>query len=292
MVGLLQLMDTMLVFFFSTYAVTWSLWLAASMTTSAPARTLLFLLGTFAPGFVALALTYRAAGRRGVVTLLERLVAWDVPLRWYIFAISYIGVVKLSVAVIHRGLLGTWPPFGDTPFYLMLAAAIGSTLVGGQAGEELGWRGYALPRLTRRWGLAGASLILGIVWAVWHLPLFFVPEATTFGQSFPLYLLQVMSLSVAMAWLYARTGGSLLPVMLLHAAVNNTKDIVPSAELNATNPWALSQSPVAWLTLLLLWVCAGYFLYEIRKAPERSREVAGWSPDPDVNAPGPSRGSV
>jgi membrane protease YdiL (CAAX protease family) len=115
-------------------------------------------------------------------------------------------------------------------------------------------------------------VLLGVVWAVWHLPLFFVPEATTFNQSFPLYLVQVTALSVAMAWLYANTRGSLLPVMLLHAAVNNTKDIVPSADPGASNPWMLSQSPVAWLTVTVLSLCAVYFLYRMRRMPPPAYE--------------------
>src|SRR5207249_10643085 len=151
------------------------------------------------------------------------------------------------------------------------------TVVGGQAGEEIGWRGYALPRLAERFGLGGASVLLGLLWASWHLPLFFVAGADTAGQSFPVYLLQVTALSVAMAWLYAHTRGSLLPVMLMHAAVNNTKDIVPSADPTATNPWALSHSLVAWMTLALLWLCAGYFLLQMRKNPQLAREVASLS---------------
>jgi len=63
-----------------------------------------------------------------------------------------------------------------------------------------------------------------------------------------------------MAWLYARTNGSLLLVMLLHSAVNNAKDIVPSAVPDATNTFGLSASVVAWLTVTLLWICAAYFL--------------------------------
>ncbi len=145
----------------------------------------------------------------------------------------------------------------------MAIAIVFSTWV--QAGEEIGWRGYALPRLSARVGLAPASVILGVIWASWHLPLFLVPAADTFGQSFPLYLLQVTALSVAVAWLYWRTGGSLLLVMLLHAAVNNTKDIVPSAVPGATNPFALSPSLVAWITVALLWVAAAYFLARMRK---------------------------
>jgi hypothetical protein len=74
------------------------------------------------------------------------------------------------------------------------------------------------------------------------------------------YLFQVTAISVAMARLYGRTQRSSLLVMLFHAAINNTKDIVPSAVPGATNPFALSSSLVAWLTLTLLWICAAYFL--------------------------------
>jgi membrane protease YdiL (CAAX protease family) len=99
------------------------------------------------------------------------------------------------------------------------------------------------------------------------LPLFFNPAGgDTYGQSFPLYLLQVTAVSVAMAWLYWRTGGSLLLVMLFHAAVNNTKDIVPSAVPGATNPVSLNASLVGWLTVALLWICAASFLVRMRHA--------------------------
>jgi membrane protease YdiL (CAAX protease family) len=252
-------------YFAVTFVLTWSLWFASGLRSPAGPHGPLFFLGVFAPGFVALAFAARATGRNGVAELLRRLVAFDVPARWYLFAVSYIAVIKLTVALIHRLAVGAWPPFGNDPWYLMIAATLGSTLIGGQAGEEVGWRGYALPRLAERVGLGAGSVILGVVWALWHLPLFFAPGADTFGQSFPLYLLQVAAVSVAMAWVFANTRGSLVPVMLLHAAVNNTKDIVPSAEANATNAWALSHSLVAWLTVALLWLCAGYFLLRMRR---------------------------
>lgn len=250
-----------------TFALSWSLWWAAGAMSPAGPSPRLFLLGVFAPGIVALGLTSLNGGRRAVVALLRRLVDWEVSARWYVFAAGYMLAIKLTAALLHRAAWGSWPVFGQGSVLLMLAAAVGSTLIGGQAGEELGWRGYALPRLAERFGIGPASILLGMVWAVWHLPLFFAPVGDTFGQSFPLYLLQVVAISVAMAWLYSNTRGSLLPVMFLHAAVNNTKDIVPSADVGATNPWALSHSPVAWLTVMLLWFCAAYFLARMRKLP-------------------------
>ncbi len=224
----------------------------------------LFLLGTFAPGLIALAFTARASGRAGVEALLRRILRWEVGARWYVFAVSYMAGIKLAAALVHRLVTGAWPQFGSTPWYIMFLAITISMWA--QAGEEVGWRGYALPRLAMRLGLGWSSVLLGVIWACWHLPLFLILGTDTSGQSFPVYLLQVTALSVTLAWLYWRTGGSLLLVMLLHAAVNNTKDIVPSAVAGATNPFALSTSLTAWLTVGLLWIGAAYFLLRMRGA--------------------------
>lgn len=245
-------------YFALTFVWAWAFWYAAAGSGSGALRAPLFLVGTFAPSLVALALTARAQGRDGVRSLLGGIVRGRVSVPWVVFAVGYVAAIKLGVAVVHRVGTGAWPRFGDDPWLLMLAGVVVSTPV--QAGEEVGWRGYALPRLAERWGLGRASLLLGVVWAVWHLPLFLIAGTDTTGQSFPLYLIQVVALSVAIGWLYGNTRGSLLLVMLMHSAVNNTKDIVPSAVPGAGEPWALSTSLVAWLTVVLLWIGAGLFL--------------------------------
>src|SRR5207247_7237989 len=122
------------------------------------------------------------------------------------------------------------------------------------------------PRLAARWGLAGASILLGVIWASWHLPLFYVPGTDTYGQSFPMYLLQVTALSVAIAWLYWRTRGSLLLTMLMHAAINNTKDIVPTILRTPGNPLEPSASLMAWLGAAVLWIPAAILLVRMRNA--------------------------
>jgi CAAX protease family protein len=258
-------------FFAAVFGATWACWIAAGAIRSRGATTSpalaalaegLFLLGTFSPGLLAAALTHRSEGRIGTRRLLEPIFRWQVPAKWYVFAVGYFAAVKLTVAAVHRVAAGEWPEFGEEAWYVMAGAVTISTWV--QAGEEVGWRGYALPRLTDRFGLARASLVLGVVWAVWHLPLFFIPGTSVYGQSFPLYLLQVTAISVTMAWLYWRTGGSLLLVMLFHAAINNTKDIVPSAVPGATNALALSTSLVAWLTVALLWIVAAILLRRMK----------------------------
>ena len=109
-------------------------------------------------------------------------------------------------------------------------------------------------------------------WALWHLPLFFVREADTFGQSFPVYALTVSGISVLIAFLYARSGGGLLLPMLFHAAVNSTKDIVPSAVPGASRPFAIGASAVGWIALALHGVVAAVFLVWMART---EREGAG-----------------
>jgi membrane protease YdiL (CAAX protease family) len=261
----------MTVYFTVVFLMTWTLWFAANAISTPVVRPLLFYLGVFTPGIVALALMYRERGANGVQQLLARLVKIDVGARWFAFALLFMASVKLLVAAIVRVTTGAWPAFGDLPVPLLFAGAIFSTVSGGQIGEELGWRGYALPRLSRSIGLGPASILLGVLWASFHLPLFYILGGDTVGQSFPFYLLQVVALSVAIAWVYMKTGGSLLITMLFHAAVNNTKDIVPSALRGASDPWTLQASPVGWWTLAILWGCAAWFLFDMR----RDKTVAG-----------------
>ncbi len=258
----------LLAFFLLTFLVTWSVWFAAAAL-AAPGNTgffggggPVFLLGVFAPALVALALTAQAEGRAGVTRLLARIGHWKVGARWYLVAISYFAIIKLAAALVHRVVTDEWPPFGDTPVAIMLLGIAVSTWA--QAGEEIGWRGYALPRLAQYVGLGGASLVLGFVWAVWHLPLFMLPEGGSTGQSFPVYLLQVMALSVALTFLYWKTGGSLLLVMLMHAAVNNTTGIVPAAIGATIDPIAFGGSLVAWATVVVSWVVAVPLLIRMR----------------------------
>ena len=251
-----------------TFIASWICWIPlAAFMPPGPASQALALLGAITPSLVALMLTSRIQGRAGVGALLQRVTQGQVAARWYVFALGYTAAVKLAVALLHRLVTGAWPRFGDTPWIIIPFAIAISTPV--QAGEEIGWRGFALPRLAALFGLAPASLLLGVIWAVWHLPLFFVGWADKHGQSFFVYALQVIALSVAFAWLYARTGGSLLLCMLHHAAVNNTKDIVPSASPGATNVFGLEASLVAWLTVAVFWACAAYFLAWMARTESR-----------------------
>jgi membrane protease YdiL (CAAX protease family) len=228
---------------------------------------------------VAIAFTAQAEGRAGVTRLLARIGRWHVGARWYAVAIGYFAVIKLAAALVYRIVTDEWPPFGDTPIVLIPLGIAVSTWV--QAGEEVGWRGYALPRLAAYLGLGGASLVLGVVWAAWHAPLFVLPDSGSTGQSFLVYLLQVVAMSVVLAFVYWKTNGSLLLGMLMHASMNNTTGIVPAAVGGAISPIAFGGSLVAWATVALSWAVAVPLLFFMRKA-----DIQGML----TTAPGDSRG--
>jgi membrane protease YdiL (CAAX protease family) len=223
----------------------------------------LILLGAFAPALAALAVTFRAEGRSGVIALFRRITRWNVAARYYVFAIGFMIALKLTAAMICRASTSAWPRFDTSQWYLIPFAIAFSTPF--QAGEEIGWRGYALPGLADRFGLRSASVLVGFIWGVWHLPQFFIRDGDSYRQAFPVFVLQVTAMSVAFAWLYARTNGSVLLTMLLHAAINNSKDIVPSGVLGGTDTFGFHASRISWISLALLCASAAYFLNDMRK---------------------------
>jgi membrane protease YdiL (CAAX protease family) len=174
--------------------------------------------GPFLAALVVLAVT---EGKRGVMGLLRRMVRWRVGIQWYAVALLLPIVVTLAAAAINVFLLGAhrtssaadlggWPVLLQT-FLLWL-------LIPGLAGtwEEPGFRGYALPRLQFRYSALIASLILGVLWAFWHLPFVVTGEDIWVDA-----LLFIIEWSIVYTWLFNNAKGSVLIVMLFHA-MNNT----------------------------------------------------------------------
>jgi membrane protease YdiL (CAAX protease family) len=159
-----------------------------------------------------------------------------VGLRWLmVILLVPLGVAVLA-GVVDLLLGGTGPAWGEgvTQFGVnplaILPALFFATLP--PILEELGWRGYALDRLQLKWSALSASLILGVVWALWHLPLFFVEgsyqhDSVGFAtMSFWLFMTGIVALSFAFTWIYNNTERSILGIIVLHGWVNFTAEII------------------------------------------------------------------
>ena len=166
----------------------------------------------------------------GVAALLAPLVAWRTSPRWYLVALllfpiaSGVGLVLLLLVGVQ---LPNFPARGSGPQAAVLVTVFVSTaLFGGPLGEEIGWRGYALPQLLSRHSPLTSSLILGLVWGAWHAPLHLrgVYDASVARGwvGVGLRLISSVGLAVIFTWLYQRCGRSLLIMVLLHTSLNNT----------------------------------------------------------------------
>jgi uncharacterized protein len=170
------------------------------------------------PALAALITAWAFDGGPGVKELLGRYLRWRVGWFSYGFALLIPLVLSVSAAAINlllgahapgRAQLAAWPQI--IPAFVFILLFIG-------LGEETGWRGYALPQLQRRYSPLVASLVLGVIWAVWHIPLMggeFQPPVI------PFFVASVLAGSVVSAWLFNRAKGSLLPLPIFHATVNS-----------------------------------------------------------------------
>ena len=195
---------------FYVLACLWTWPLAAGISVSL----LLPLLALFGPAVAALAVAGVTEGRAGVRALVGRLFRWRVHPAWYAVAVGLPLLLTLAAIGVNRALgVPTPPGVGD---FSAISIALAVLIVG----EEVGWRGYALPKLLeRRSGLVSA-LIVGALWGLWHLPNFLLPGFPHAGRSLPAFLLATVSYSVLFTWIFRHTGGSVLLACLFHAAIN------------------------------------------------------------------------
>jgi len=178
--------------------------------------------GQFGPLLAAIIVTGLTAGKPGLQSLLERMTRWRIAPRWWLAAISPL-LFFVPALLIDRLVEGEWivwrdidvfggaPEIGVIGVWLILMATTGF-------GEEVGWRGYALPRLQTGHPPLTASLLVAGIWIVWHLPAFWFNETyrdfnlfTTLG-----FFIGIIAGSVVLTWLYNRSGGSILAVAVWH----------------------------------------------------------------------------
>jgi uncharacterized protein len=177
------------------------------------------------PTISALIMTATTEGRVGIRRLLRRCVLWRVGLRWYLFAFIGVPLVMALGAIIVLGGLASFQFLGPGYVLTNLALFIPIAIQGGPLFEEIGWRGFALPRLQRLQGPLVGSLILGLLWGLWHLPEFMVPDwAATSGGSDLLAIVKFVLFAIASAivltWVFNNTKGSVLMAILVHTAID------------------------------------------------------------------------
>jgi membrane protease YdiL (CAAX protease family) len=265
------------IFFVLAFGLTWLVW--GSKIAQNHALIAFHIPGTFAfigLSVAALATAALAGGRGATGELLGRLVRWRVAPRWYLAAVG----VPVALALVPVGifrLAGGDVPVGQD---MALGTALGYFVFGTflfLLTEELAWRGFALPRLQARWSALAAALVLGVLWGLWHTPLFFIPGEAQAGWSLPAFVLLTIAESVLITWVYNSADESVLIAAIFHAASD--------AALSFSGVLAGGDG-LFWLTVVVFWLVAGAVV--LQAGPARlahgGRSVASVAPAP--TAPG------
>jgi membrane protease YdiL (CAAX protease family) len=218
------------------YGISWLLLLPLMLSGQAHSTfgLLLVIASAFGPTAAGAIVTAMRKGVSGLRQWLGRITTWRIHLRWYGLALL------LPVLIIALGygiyLLLGGAPLTDwrAPSPLIYAATVLfiALLAGGQ--EEVGWRGFALRRLQAKYSAFTSSLILSLIWAGWHLPLFSIPGTTQSGLPITWYLALIPAVSLLLTWLFNSSGGSVLPAMLFHAGVNTSPGLIPIDQVSGS----------------------------------------------------------
>lgn len=249
-------------FFLLTFVIAWMIWLPVGFLV--PEYFLLAIIpGAWAPTIASVFLTWLRDGRDGVCQFLLRVIRWRIGFQWYLVVIFGIAVIAFAAQGLNIWLfdgvsLKLNLPDGIPEDGWLIALPIiflVNIFFGGPLAEDIGWRGYALPKLRETMSAFKASLILGIVWVLWHLPFFWISEGNSAVGGIPLlwFALLTTAWSVLFAWVYVNTESILMPI-LFHAAVNTTL-----GTLGVLGQASGDLMPVI-LNTFLTWVVVGLIL--------------------------------
>ena len=192
-------------------------------------QSLLFgLLATWSPNISAiLVLAFVLKEESGVRRLFGGWTKWRVSPWWYLAAFSPV-VLNFALAGLYL-LIGGTPPGPETHYSLPSLIGLALTVIfTGATGEELGWRGFALPRLQGRFSALTSSLLIGCWWGLWHIPGWFIMNDVPSLGYMVSFMLTLVAQSVFITWLINNTGGSVLMATLYHYAVNISSGLVIS----------------------------------------------------------------
>lgn len=204
--------------------------------------------------FAALIMTALTLGKGGVVTLLRRFLIWRVGGKWYLAAILLVPSINILGVVLNAALSGQPIDFSTVLAYKIFGPSANLMVLvlpyllfdAVTNGEEMGWRGYVLPRLQAKHSALLSSLVLGAIWGLWHLPKFMAPGNT---GSFAFLMVDTVAKAVFLTWLYNNSGGSLLLTTLAHASWNASSVFLPMA--NTVSGANMGASIIALLLLVV-----------------------------------------
>ena len=259
-------------FFVMAYAFTWIVWspwvlgqdgasllpIKISQAASGYLNATAILAG---PTLAAFIMTATTEGREGVRRLLGRIVLWRVGIRWYLFALLGVPLIMLVGTIVYSGYLPKLGALGGPSYLLSYLGTFALVIVlGGPLFEEIGWRGFALPRMERLHGLLLASLILGVLWSLWHLPEFLVPSwYATSGDGglvgITLFTLTAVTFTIPITWVFNNTRASVLLAILVHASIDTFSltlgAIFPAKALASAFPLMIGFGVVAVVLIVL-----------------------------------------
>lgn len=201
----------------------------------------LYILAVWAPGLVAMLLIVTGTGFSGLRRYFGRLFHVDVAWTWWAFVLLGLPILKIVGAILNGAPPGEWLVL--QPFWQVLGISVFMLFLGPV--EEFGWRGFLLPLMQRIMTPALAGLIIGLLWAVWHIPAFYLDGTPHTAWSMLPFILGVTSVGVVMAVVYNKTHGNLLFPILIHWQLNI--GFWPEAQ-----PWENYLNLA--LAILLLWV--------------------------------------
>ena len=248
-------------FFVLAYAISWILWvpLILYMKFVLPADQdpgwlmLPMTVGLYAPTIAAIIMTRILEGKPGVKKLWAKFLVWRVGFRWYLAAFLLAPVAALAAMGIYVLQGGTLGQFDPSQWYMVLLGPVFALPF--FVGEEMGWRGYALPRLQQKYSALWSSIIVGALWVFWHTPAFWASQGTALsGKPVTLYLvgwylILMIGVSILMTFVYNNSKGSLLLAVLFHGMFTgpNVFPLFPEISSNA-------ESQIIKLIAIPVWV--------------------------------------
>lgn len=250
-------------FYILAYAISWIIWSPVALSylpgQAIPENLIAvsLLLGPVGPFIAAVVITGISEGKEQIRNLLRKLILWRVGWGWYLVAILFFLLLSILLAAVFVAFSTeiTWDIYPKAVLnYLILSPIdlVVTIFIGGPLGEELGWRGFAIPRLQKRIDALPASLVHGVLWACWHLPVLGILAAgIPIAIYIVAYIFEITAVSVLMSWLLNNTRGSVLLAMIMHSAFNVGNNIF--GKLGATADDGLT---ILIILLVAYWTVA------------------------------------